>query len=130
MPAYVVDFHCHPSFKPNSNVGIRAGINMWDYIPAEAHLLAQLSKPIQKILAGIGLDSQSNLQEMKRGKVRGGFLAIHPIERGWLKHKSYSSHPIRDLLLRCALPKEVVWSQSLSLPPSGRLSSLEKSINT
>ena len=79
---------------------------MWDAVPAERALLDQLSKPVRKLLEGIKLDSQSHLREMKRGNVRGAFLALHPMERGWLKHKSYSSHPVRDLLLSVALPQE------------------------
>ncbi len=106
MPAYLIDLHCHPSFKPHYNAVTRSAINLWEPIPAEEHLQDQLSAQVTKILDGTRLDSQSNLLELSRGKVRGLFVAIHPMERGWLKHKEYSSHPVRDLLLRCVLREE------------------------
>ncbi|MBX2816045.1 MAG: dipeptidase [Saprospiraceae bacterium] len=104
MPAYVIDLHCHPSLKPHYAAPYNSASNIWDQV-AQQPGLNQLHPDVRKILDGIELTSQSNLSEMMSGNVRGAFMAIHPIERGWLDHKDYSSNPVRDCLLNMRLPE-------------------------
>lgn len=78
------DFHCHPSFKPYHN-SLNEEVNLWDFFPEKTSNLYEMPALIRGSVRKFGFEgsSQSNLQNLLDGGVKGVVLAIHPIEKGW-----------------------------------------------
>ena len=95
---YITDLHCHPSFKPFNKKGCEfkksgreaapenghCGPDIWTFVPEKKKDIKNLPRLIQLLIGPTMKHSQSNLNALDRGKVRGVFCAIHPFERGWL----------------------------------------------
>lgn len=110
---YIADLHCHPSFKPYNNKGYRNNTNgqpftLWENIPEVPEHYDSLPKEIKPIIAESARESQSNLDTLAAGDVRGIFFVIHPIERGWLFRRKKSPNPLRRWLLAKVLKPEDV----------------------
>ena len=101
--SHIVDLHCHPSFKPYNNLKYKPNVNIWDAIPEDTSLEKKLPKSIRKIIAETAKSSQSNLNDLIKGNVKGVFFVIHPIERGWFFRRKESPHPVRRFLLKQVL---------------------------
>ncbi len=108
MPRYLADLHCHVSFKPHYNEGYRPNIDIWEPVPEDTTLYDSLKRTVKKFIKETMRSSQSNMNELHRGKVRGVFMVIHPMERGWLYRRSKSNRPIRKKILKWVLSKRNV----------------------
>lgn len=101
-PAFLIDMHCHPSFKAHNQLLYpdrdltkseiveiiqAAGITAWDIIEQDPSIADSLQNDIKKAISTFYKDSQSSLTQLKQGKVNCTFLAIHPFEMGWLNLK-------------------------------------------
>ena len=103
MATYISDLHIHPSFKPNYNVRTDPTIDLWKKIPERTEHFDQIPKELRPIVDETARSSQTNLDRLTEGRVRSIFLAIHPMERGWLRRRKNSPNPIRQAILKKVL---------------------------
>ncbi|NND32655.1 MAG: hypothetical protein HKN76_08700, partial [Saprospiraceae bacterium] len=99
MATYLTDLHCHSSFKPFNNLEVYPNVNLWQPIDEKSEHFDAVPNELKPIIAETARSSQSNLDELFTGKVRGLFIVIHPMERGWLYKRASSPHPIRNAIL-------------------------------
>ena len=81
----IIDLHTHPSLKPYNNQGYRPDekLNIWKSVEEKNFHFQQLPGLIRKVIRESARSSQSNLDKLIDGNVRGVFFTIHPVERGW-----------------------------------------------
>jgi microsomal dipeptidase-like Zn-dependent dipeptidase len=100
MSSYIADLHCHSAFKPYNNLEINPQVTIWESIGENPQLFESVPNELKPIIAETARSSQSNLNELFKGKIRGLFMVIHPMERGWLYKRKNSPHPVRNALLK------------------------------
>ncbi len=103
MATYICDLHTHPSFKPNYRIRTNPNIDLWREIVENRTHFEKIPKELTPIVEETARSSQSNLNKLFEGGVRGVFFALHPMERGWLHRRKSSPNPIRHAILKQVL---------------------------
>ncbi|NND07433.1 MAG: hypothetical protein HKN87_13735 [Saprospiraceae bacterium] len=103
MSTYISDLHIHPSFKASYNLRSDPAINLWNAVPEKTEHFAEIPVELRPIVEETARSSQTNFNKLFEGKVRSLFLAIHPMERGWLRRRKKSPNPIRHAILKKVL---------------------------
>ncbi len=131
MATYIADLHCHSSFKPYNNREENPQITIWESIDENPLLFAEVPNELKPVIAETARSSQSNFDTLFKGKVRGVFLVIHPMERGWLYKRKNSPHPIRNAILNQVFkPKHMPpLAASLTGIPLAKINRLFNDIN-
>lgn len=96
---YITDLHVHPSFKPFNRKDYEE-TNIWTFMPEDDVLINGLPSLIRDMIGPTKKHSQTNLNSLLRGKVRGIFCVLHPFERGWLVRKKGFLSGLANLFLR------------------------------
>ncbi len=99
---YIIDIHCHPSFKAHNQILYEdkdyskpeiiemikeAPFTIWDEVPSDPKIEKSLNCLLKKELSGYHKSSQTDLNKLEMGKVKGAFFSLHPFEMGWLRIK-------------------------------------------
>ena len=103
----IIDLHTHPSLKPYNNQGYRPDekLNIWKSVEEKKYHFQKLPWLIRRVVKETARSSQSNLDKLIEGNVRGVFFTIHPVERGWYsltprKERRNFRRFLLDLILR------------------------------
>ena len=79
---------------------------MGNNLAEDDSLFNKIPKELHPIVEETARSSQSNFDDLFRGKVRSLFIVLHPMERGWLFRRRNSPHPLRRAILNKVLKKK------------------------